>query len=116
MRWRRGVFPQCLFVAAVSVTLFLPSSCVGAPVYTKPAFDEKECEEALSCHVCSTDEKLEVRECASSGKIQTLSCPLDNGGTYARTLCVCVCVCVQWTSQTLENTIPSMRLPSHKVA
>ena len=72
MRWRR-VFSECLLAIAV-VGLATPASAIA---YTKPSFDEDECEEVLACHKCTTEEKEEARECILSGKIQTLNCPLD---------------------------------------
>jgi len=76
MRWRRLVFSECLLTIAVVVGL-VATTPVSAIAYAKPSFDQDECEEILACHKCSADEKDEVRECAISGKIQTLNCPLD---------------------------------------
>ena len=78
MRWKRGV-TVCLGVVLVTTVS-------AAGVYTKPTFDEANCEEALECHQCSDQEKQEVRECAVTGKIQTLSCPVDQArdGTWSR--------------------------------
>mmetsp|Transcript_9076 Transcript_9076/g.17303 ORF Transcript_9076/g.17303 Transcript_9076/m.17303 type:complete len:172 (+) Transcript_9076:171-686(+) len=74
MRWR-GVFSECLLTMAVlGLAATTPASAIA---YTKPSFDEDDCEEVLACHKCSADEKEEVRECAVSGKIQTLNCILD---------------------------------------
>lgn len=75
MRWRRAFIPECLL-------LFLASFVLGpsptfAMQYTKNSFDEKECEHVLECHTCSMDEKQDIRECGITGKIYTLTCPLD---------------------------------------
>ena len=83
MRWKRVFIAsttttECLFLAIGLQLLSHPLPVIAAPeFYSKPAFDETNCEEVLPCHVCSVEEKTQVRECAISGKIQTLNCPLD---------------------------------------
>ena len=85
MYWPRS---ESLLVLAAVAAAHLLSPCESAPVvYTKPAFDESECELVLACHSCSPEEKETVRECAANaGKIETLSCPLPlvSGGTDGR--------------------------------
>lgn len=78
---RRAFARGCLFLLGCGLVFLSPVE--AAAVYTKPEFDEKNCEEVLGCHVCSPEEKAQVRECASSGKVITLNCPLDgdNNGT-----------------------------------
>lgn len=86
MRWKRvflatSTTTNLFSLASIGLLLsssLTPLAAIAAPeFYSKPSFDETNCEEILPCHVCSNEEKVQVRECATSGKIQTLNCPLD---------------------------------------
>jgi hypothetical protein len=36
------------------------------------------CEDVLACHRCSSTDKDQIRECSLTGKIRTMTCPIDS--------------------------------------